>query len=34
MQIPRKEFELYTWNQLPTNRQWPMADQMMMSSMT
>jgi len=34
MQISRKRFELLTWNQLPTNRKWPMADQMMTSSMT
>jgi len=34
MQISGKEFELEAWCQLPTNRKWPMADQMMMSSMT
>jgi len=34
MQISRKQFELEAWNQLPTNRKWPMADQMITSSMT
>ena len=34
MQISRKRFELQTWNQLPTNRKWPMAEQMMTSPMT
>jgi len=34
MQISRKRFEIETWYQLTTNRKWPMADQMMTSSMT
>jgi len=28
-----KRFEIQAWYQLPTNRKWPMADQMMTSSM-
>jgi len=31
--LSRKQFELETWYQLPTNRKWPMADRMMTSSM-
>jgi len=34
MQISQKRFELQIWYQLPTNMKWPMADQMMTSSMT
>jgi len=34
MQISRKQFEIDARYQLPTNRKWPMADQMMTSSMT
>jgi len=34
MQLSRKQFEIETWYQLPTNRKWPMADRMMTSSMT
>jgi len=34
MQISRKRFEIEAWYQLPTNRKWPMADQMMTSSVT
>jgi len=34
MQISRKRFETETCYQLPTNRKWPMVDQMMTSSMT
>jgi len=34
MQISQKRFEIETRFQLTTNRKWPMADQMMTSSMT
>jgi len=34
MQISQKRFKIEAWYQLPTNRKWPMADRMMMSSMT
>jgi len=34
MQISRKRFEIEAMYQLSTNRKWPMADQMMTSSMT
>jgi len=34
MQISQKRFEIETWYQLTTNRKWPMADRMMMPSMT
>jgi len=34
MQISRERFEIEPWYQLPTNRKWPMVDQMMTSSMT
>jgi len=33
MEISRKRFEVEAWYQLPTNRKWPKADQMMTSSM-
>jgi len=34
MQISRKWFEIEAWYQLATNRKRPMADRMMMSSMS
>jgi len=34
MQISPKQFEIQACYQLPTNRKWPMVDQMMTSSMT
>jgi len=34
MQISRKRFLIEDWYQLPTNRKWPLAIQMMTSSMT
>jgi len=34
MQISRKRFEIGAWYQIPTNRKWPMPDQLMTSSTT
>jgi len=34
MQISQKQFDIEAWYQSPTNRKWPMADQMMTSSTT